>query len=267
MPQISSKDNPLLKEFRSLGQKKHRKELSLFPAEGLRLAEEACKSSWDIAYAFIAPGFIKGQRAEDLVKALLKRAVPVYALTDERLINWVSETKAPQGIALAVKIPVIKPKNIAGSFKSMVLMADSISDPGNLGALFRTALAAGADGLITTPGSADCYNPKVVRATMGAIFNLPFYEAKSNQEALSILSGKGLNIFIAAGEGNFSYTKADFSSPFALIMGSEARGVGDFWRNKANAFLSLPMENRVESLNVSVAAGIFLYEARRQRAL
>lgn len=266
LPQITSRDNRYLKEFRLLQQKKYRKKLGLFTAEGLRLVEEALTSSFEPAYALITPEILQQERGTRLAEELNKRC-QVFLLESEGLLKRVSDTENPQGVALALKIPPAAPEEWRRHLQTLVLIADGISDPGNLGALFRTALAAGADALITMAGSADCYHPKVVRATMGALFQLPFYEAESEEEVLALLHQRGFNLFAAHGRGSRPYTEADFRPPFALVMGSEAQGIGSFWQKEAHALLHLPMSRGVESLNVAVAAGVFLYEARRQRGL
>lgn len=263
---ITSKDNRYLKEFRSLQQKKHRLETGLFPVEGLRLAEEALKSGWQVAYALFSQDISENQRGFELLEAISGRNIPLFKVSDKKLLNYASDTENSQGIALIVKAPA-RAYVAKEDLGDLVLIADAVADPGNLGTLFRTALASGVSALITTKGSVDCYNPKLVRSTMGAIFKLPFSEGLDNPEILSMVKRAGLPILAASSEGRTVYTKANLKQPFALVIGAEAQGIGSFWSKAVDESISLPMLGGVESLNVSVASGILLYEAMRQRIL
>lgn len=264
LQEIRSKDNAYLKQVRLLQQKKHRQEQGLFLVEGLRLAEEAVASGFAIAYGLVGPRLLELDRGRQLVQALRARNVPLFLVAEERLLAGALATEHPQGIALVLAMPPAGLEALDAA-KDWVLVADRISDPGNLGGLFRSAYAAGAQALLATPGCCDCYNPKVLRAAMGAIFRLPFYEATSDEELSTFLHKKGLHIYIAAAEGSMVYTQADLRRPLALVMGAEADGVQPFWRQAADGALRLPMTPGAESLNVGAAAAVLLYEIRRQR--
>jgi TrmH family RNA methyltransferase len=143
-----------------------------------------------------------------------------------------------------------------------VLVLDQISDPGNLGTILRTADAAGMDAVYLMPGTVDAYNPKVVRAGMGAHFHMPLLE--TSWEALPAQLGSA-RLYLAEAHDGQPYTEVHWRAPCALIIGSEASGPSQAARALAHAIVHIPMAGRAESLNASVAAGILIFEAARQR--
>jgi TrmH family RNA methyltransferase len=149
-----------------------------------------------------------------------------------------------------------------------LLICDTIRDPGNIGTIMRTALAARVQAIFLTPGSVDCYSPKVVRSAMGAHFRMPVFEMDW-EEIDGFLSqtsaGQDKHIYLADSKGGLSYFQADFRSPLALIVGGEAEGAGKEARQLATERVHIPMPGRVESLNAAVAASILLFEVVRQR--
>jgi len=143
------------------------------------------------------------------------------------------------------------------------MVANRLRDPGNLGTLIRLADAAGATAVVVTAGSVDPYNPKVVRATMGSIFHLPIGHVPS-AEAITVLQRHGVRVLAADQRGAVDYREADFRPPVALVVGNEGEGLDPQWAAAATVRIRIPIYGRAESLNVAVAAGVLLYEARRQ---
>jgi TrmH family RNA methyltransferase len=142
-------------------------------------------------------------------------------------------------------------------------VADGVQDPGNLGAIIRAADAAGASGVLVT-GGVDPHHPKVVRASMGSLFHLPVV-ALSLPQARDLLTRAGVRVLVADPRGEVEYTRADYTPPVALVVGSEARGPDPAWREVAAGTVRIPLYGRAESLNVALAAGLLLYEARRRQ--
>ncbi len=149
---------------------------------------------------------------------------------------------------------------------SFVIVADRIQDPGNLGALFRTAAAANANCVLLVKGCTDLFNPKTIRATMGAVFRLPYFHF-TEEECLDFLTAKSLRIVVADTTDSIVYSRFDFKKPLALIIGNEGLGPSEKFINEATEKVKIPMSRGVESLNASVAAGILIYEVLRQRTL
>lgn len=258
---VTSRSNRYIKEARLLKNKKEREEKGLFLIEGLRLAEEAVASGLDIAYAVVAERIASNKRGHDLIE-MLKGRCPLFQ-AEEGLIDYASDTEHAQGVILVAKKRENSKEVLSGG--SFYVVSDRITDPGNLGTICRTALAVGADAMILLPGSVDYYNPKVVRASMGAVFHLPAYLTKSNEEACALLKEAGAKVVIAAVGGRTPYYEADLSVPLAWVFGSEAEGVAPFWLNNAHDTVYLPMNSKSESLNVAVSAGVLLYDTMRQR--
>lgn len=258
---ISSRSNQYIKKARSLQEKKYRDREGLYLIEGLRLAEEAIAAGLQPCFALINQRLSQSSRGFALLQKLA--GLPIFCLEDE-LLAYASDTVQPQGILLIAHKAANDPARLLAAGKSFWILADHLQDPGNLGTILRTGWAAGADGVIIG-GGADPYNPKTVRASMGAIFNLPLYMAATDAEALALIRQAGLAILVAAADGQYLYHKADLGRPLIWVLGSEAKGASHFWQNEADATVRLPMMANVESLNVSVAGGILFYETLRQR--
>lgn len=263
LPHIDSKENQHIRQARALHAKKEREERDCFLIEGVRLAEEALDAGEELRFGLISPPLLEKERGRALAQACIDREIPLF-LVKETVFDSCADTKHSQGILLVASQRRYSWERFASSC-TLILVADGISDPGNLGNIMRTALGAGANGIVLLPGCADIYNPKVVRASMGAVFRLPFFATSSAAEALSMLHQAGLSVFLATVQGNSIYCREDLRQPLAWIMGSEARGAEKFWEGKADKLVSLPMAGGLESLNVAAAAAVFLYETARQR--
>ncbi|MCC7299990.1 MAG: RNA methyltransferase, partial [Verrucomicrobia bacterium] len=146
----------------------------------------------------------------------------------------------------------------------LVLVAEGLEKPGNLGALLRTADGAGADAVIICDAATDLNNPNVIRASIGTLFYLPVAEA-TTEETIAFLNGKGIKILSAVPDADAVYTDADLKGPVAIVVGAEDQGLSDVWKNTADLNVKIPMLGKNDSLNVSVSAAILLYEAVRQR--
>jgi TrmH family RNA methyltransferase len=169
-----------------------------------------------------------------------------------------SDTETAPGV-LAV-LP-IAPRPLPAA-PSLLVILDSVANPGNLGSILRTAAAAGVDGVLLGPGCVDAYNPKVVRGSMGAVLRLPVWA--ENWEVIGRLAA-GLDVWLAAARDGTTYTAVDWHRPSALLIGSEAQGAGAQAERLATGRVTIPMRDETESLNAAMAAGILLFEAARQR--
>lgn len=176
----------------------------------------------------------------------------------------ISYRENPDGWLAIFPIPKISLDDLKLSSSPLIIVAESVEKPGNLGAMLRTADAAHVDALIVCDARTDIYNPNVVRASRGTLFTVPTVEA-SNQDALSFLRRNGIKILAATPQAEAEYTRQDLRGPLALAVGSEDEGLTDFWLGRADVKARIPMLGRVNSLNVSIATALIVYEAVRQR--
>ena len=241
-----------LKLAQKLRLKKFRAETGLFVAEGLRLCEMALES--EIEFGFYTAEFLKTERAEKLIDALQKLAPmqEISAATFEKL----SDTQTPQGILLVIRQKLSAPEKVLD--KPLIVALESVHDAGNLGTILRTAEAFGC-GVLILEDSVDVFNPKVVRASMGAIFNL----ALARISRAEFLNLSGVEILAAALDSSAEiYFEHKFAGKTAIVFGSEAAGVSPEILDVAWK-IYIPMTGRAESLNVSAAAAIIISEAAK----
>lgn len=259
---ITSSHNQIVKEIRLLKDRHEREEKGLYFVEGVRIVEEALKDDAGIAYTVMTEEFAAGGNGK-LAAILEENGLRTYLLPD-RLFKEISDTGTPQGILAVMRLdrPDIGRAFLKGG---LIVILDSIRDPGNMGAIIRTADAAGFEGVIVSEGCVDVYNPKVLRSTMGSIFHTPVYNARSASEAIIAARSEGFKVFASHLDGGLSIYDADLSAPAALVVGSEAEGVSAGAARLTDCLLKIPMPGRAESLNASVAAGIVMFEAVRQK--
>ena len=256
MELITSKDNQKLKLIRGLRLKKNREETGLFLAEGLRLAEEAAKNA-DCHWALFSEDAVAEPRYAALEAEFQSRGVECL-YTTAALFDSVAATENPQGVLAVCRIPELTPPTSGSWFA----YCDGLSDPGNLGSVMRSAAAAGCDGLLLSNDTADPWNPKTVRASMGAVFRLPLWRAGSDEEAWELLQSLNAAPLVTAMDGTDVRLCGEYLRlPHCWILGSEAFGVSDFWREHAALSVSLPMAEGAESLNVSCAAAVLFYQS------
>ena len=230
--------------------------------EGKRLVEEALRSNIDIDECFYAEGFAD----TDLMYACADKAVFTAELP-ERIFNSIADTKNPQGIILVAKRPVGNAAAIEKKIASglpIVLFLKEINNPSNLGAILRTAEAAGVAGIIVSEKSADVYSPKALRASMGSSLRLAIWENAEFNDVLSWAKAGNLTTTATDIGADQTYSSIDWKKPRLLVFGSEAHGLTVEEVNRVDETILIPMENEVESLNLAVSAGIILFEAKRQ---
>jgi TrmH family RNA methyltransferase len=240
---ITSLDNPRVKDVLRLRKSRERRASGLFVAEGPRELERARAAGLRIVETFYAPELIEWGDGE-----------PV----SERVLAKMAYRAEPEGVVAVVEAPVRElPRD-----GSLYLVAVGIEKPGNLGAMARSAEAAGAAALVVVEARADLWNPNTIRASTGAVFSLPVVEAE-----LEELSALGVTLTAAVVGANTAYTDADLARPTAIVVGAEAHGLGAHWLEAATNHVSIPVAaGSADSLNAATAAAILLFEAVRQRA-
>lgn len=253
---ITSTSNPRVQWIRDLQQKrKARSDEGLFVVEGVRLAEEALASDGEPDFILHTPD--PDERTRRLIDGFVRRGATALLVSD-RVLRACATTESPQGVVAVVPIPHRLPPGRPG----LALVADAVSDPGNLGTLLRTAVSAGVDAVFLTDGTVDPYNPKVVRAGMGAHFRLPILTESPASIRRRL---EGLAIWVAQARGGESPYRIDGRPPVALVVGGEARGPSPEWHTLGATPVTIPIQPGVESLNTAAAAAVILFEIRRQR--
>ncbi|MEJ5224253.1 MAG: RNA methyltransferase [Anaerolineales bacterium] len=254
---ITSLQNPRVKQVVRLREKRQRERDGLMLVEGWDELTLALGAGWQPHTVFHAPEL--ATRAIDGIQTeVLTVSRPVF--------EKMSYRDTPDGWLAVFPLPAPRLQDLRLSPVPLLIVAESVEKPGNLGAMLRTADAAGADALIVCDPRTDIYNPNVVRASRGALFSVPAVQT-SNAAALDFLRRQGITILAATAHTDVRYTDANLRQPIAIVVGTEDEGLSDFWLTHADLKVKIPMVGRVESLNVSVAAALIAYEAVRQRAI
>ncbi len=255
---ITSNQNSKIKWVRSLqGDASIRRQEGVFIIEGVRLAEEALAAGWVVRLVLHTADL--PQRAQAVVDSMNTQGALIEEVSDQ-VMRHASDTQSPQGVLVALETRSLP---IPGD-PSLILIADGIRDPGNLGSMLRTAAAVGVDAALVPPGGVDVYAPKVVRAAMGGHFRLPL-EIWEWEQISVFVKRLGLRVLLAdAGDGEV-YSRCDLRPPLALVVGGEAAGSGQAALQIADQRLHIPMAGNVESLNAAAATAVLLFEVRRQR--
>ncbi len=253
MQHIDSTQNKIVKEIKSLSNKKDREKKKLFLLEGERLISEI-PSAEDIAYIAVSESY----------GGNIDKYENVYVLND-KLFSSVCETVSPQGIMAVCRIKDSKPLIADNDKAPLYIVLENVADPGNMGTIIRTADAAGADAVFLSSGCVDIYNPKVIRSTMGSIFHLPIYRNVDTLELMCGLNEKGIMTVVSHLKGFLTPYSVDMTQGCAIFIGNEANGISDELTDEAECLVKIPMPGNAESINAGVAGGILIYEAVRQR--
>jgi TrmH family RNA methyltransferase len=262
---IVSRDNSLLRQARAV---RDGKVDELIYVEGLRLCVEALKSKLEIEAVIASEELIRKPQASESFAALSRTSRRV-ATVSEKLLESISYTKTPQGIVVLARRPEASRERLAASAtnNALLVLLHQINNPVNVGAVLRTAEAAGATGIITTKNTSDPFSPKSLRGAMGSAFRLPVWRDARFDEAVSWCRAKKIDLVGTDADSSTRHTDFNWTRKCALVLGPESTGLTSHELKDMDETVSIPMHGEVESLNVSVAAGIILYEAARQRAL
>ena len=270
--EITSAQNPKIKSVASLLEKsKARREQHLFIAEGVREITACLNNGYKIDSLFLNSNIYHTSR--DFISLLpcnlstLCSSLPVF-LCAPHVYAKIAYRESTEGVVAVVEQRSFSLQDVVLKGRTgkspFVLVVESIEKPGNLGALLRTADACGVDAVLVCDPLTDLYNPNLIRASLGSFFTVPVI-ACTNNEALQWLIEHNVKIFTAQLQDSKWYYDTDFKQGTAIVMGSEAKGLTPFWRNVADAHIKIPMLGEMDSLNVSVSAGVLLYEVVRQR--
>lgn len=261
---VSSLQNPGVKEVVKLRQRSHRDENALLIVEGYREVKRALDNSVPALKLFYCPALYQGKNEPALVARCTELGVPLFECT-EPVFMKIAYRDRPEGL-LALCPQVHRTlADLRLPDNPLVVVAERIEKPGNLGTMLRTADAAGADALVVCDRCTDVNNPNVVRASIGTLFTVPVAEA-STAETLAWLKANGIRTVAATPHADKNYTEADLARPVAIVVGAEQYGLSDAWMTQADERVRIPMCGQADSLNVAAAATILLYEAVRQRS-
>lgn len=263
---ITSPQNSKVKLAASLKQKKYRDEHDLFLAEGLRLCEEAIKSDYQLEFCICNKEEMNHTRMQVLQEQLQRKNCSIYQV-NKQIYDKISDTKEPQGILLVIKKQVFCFQNLVEKTKKpSIIVLDGIQDPGNLGTVIRTADAAGCSGIIMMKNTVDLFSTKAIRATMGSVFHLPIVLGVEPEKLAMFTAENDIKLFVTALDAKAkSYFDVDYTQGTAIVFGNEGNGVSEELLTKSDEKLFIPMIGNAESLNVSMAASVVIYEGLRQR--
>jgi len=255
MKEINSSTNKNYKLCIQLATKKYRDKYGLYLIEGDNLIAEAIKCNIEIMSVFVRKDYA----------CLRGLAIPEPYVVSKNLYDQIAQTETSQGIVAVVKKRSYTESEFFDRCKAgNILVLDRLQDPGNIGTMIRTADAAGYKGVIVIKGTGDVFSPKVVRAAAGSLFRLPVLFADTAAEALTVMKSHGKKIVSTCFEAEADYFTVDMKNDVALIIGNEGGGLSQEWIDGADIRVKIPMEGTVDSLNAAVAAGIIMYENKRQ---
>ncbi len=250
---LFSPQNPKIRELLALEKEsRERKARGLFVVEGRREFERAVAAGFEPVTVFVREGEAETASADFVVTS--------------RLYEKIAYRGGTEGIVAILKARKTSLAQLHLSPAPLILVLESVEKPGNLGAVLRSADAAGVDAVLVCDPLTDLYNPNLVRASLGAVFSVPVV-ACTSEAACVWLKAHGIAILTAQLQDSERYYETDMVRPTALVFGTEDKGLSDFWREQADAHIRIPMAGMMDSLNVSVSAAVLAFEAVRQRNL
>jgi TrmH family RNA methyltransferase len=257
---ITSSSNPRLKSIRRL----RRRGDGALLVEGFRQVTCALEAGARVRELLLAPQLWLGTCEHELAREIVRRGVPVLELSPSAFES-VSGQARPDGVAAVVERWPTGLAFLMLPRDPLVLVAEAVERPGNLGTIVRSACAAGADALIAADGRTDLFHPETVRGSVGTLFKLPVAAART-AETIAWIDAQGLRVVVATPEAGRTCWDADLTGPTAIVVGNERYGISRAWLDAADEAVTVPMPGPADSLNVAVAAGVVLFEAARQRA-
>lgn len=259
MKQITSIQNPFIKSLVLLQEKaKNRRQTGTFLIEGVREISLAVKGNYEIETVLFYPEICSEIEARKLAKSAELIEI------NKDVFQKLSYRETTEGVLAVAKSKSLQLSDLKLSATPLILVAEAPEKPGNIGALLRTADAANLDAVIIANPKSDLYNPNIIRSSVGCLFTNQIATA-GTAEIISFLKEKNINFYCATLQNSTSYHTQDYTKPTALVVGTEATGLTQEWRDAATQNIIIPMQGEIDSMNVSVAAAILIFEAKRQR--
>ncbi|MBX9685768.1 MAG: RNA methyltransferase [Candidatus Obscuribacterales bacterium] len=257
---ICSEANSTLKTIRALHKRQNREKEGLFLLEGSHCLIEALKRKLDLKAIVASKSYLQSG-----IEEIAELDIEQIAVVEDRLFESLATTHSSCGILAIAPIPKEEAERFSEWQPRVVLVADAVQDPGNLGTLIRSAYAAQVGGLVILKGSVDHFNPKVVRAAAGALFGLKIISNLEATEAVDLFKREKMRLIISEANANRNYFDANLKDSVAIVLSNEGQGVNPLLKAAADESISIPMNPESESLNVAISGGIILFEALRQR--
>ena len=255
---ITSTSNQQIKEVVQLQKKsKARNQAGVFVVEGIRMVQETPPER--LKKLYVTENFYKKY------KDMLPKGGASPELVSDVVFSYMSDTKTPQGVLAVVEQMHYTAEQILNAKNPHILVLDNLQDPGNLGTIFRTAEAAGVNGMILSKDCVDIYNPKTIRSTMGAIYRMPFIYVEDLIDMIGTLKKNEISVYAAHLDGKQSYDKENYQTGTAFLIGNEGNGLRKEVADQADTWVQIPMAGEVESLNAAIAAAVLMFEVSRQR--
>lgn len=240
---------------------RERKKDNVFLAEGIKMYEEA-PEGWVREVYIIEETLQKMQKENFLCTKLEKTG---YETVSAEVFQKMSDTQTPQGILTVLRRPKYELEELLKVRNPLFVLLEDLQDPGNLGTIIRTGEGAGVTAVILSKNAVDIFNPKTIRATMGSVYRVPFLYVDSMEDTIKSLHNTGTKTYAAHLEGESYYDSFSFKGGTAFMIGNEGNGLRKETADMATAYLKIPMEGQVESLNAAIATSLLMYEAYRQR--
>jgi len=260
LKQITSSQNPFIKSLVQLQEKaKSRKQSGTFLIEGKREIELAIKGNYELETVLFLPELI----SEEQLSKLSKSQINLIEINKE-VYQKLAYRDTTEGIIAVAKTKSLALQDLKLPENPLILVMESIEKPGNIGAMLRTCDAANIDAVIIANPKTDLYNPNIVRSSVGCLFTNQIATG-STEDVIQFLKEKNIAIFGATLQNSNFYHTQDYTIPTALVVGTEATGLTQAWRDAATQNVIIPMQGEIDSMNVSVASAILLFEAKRQR--
>lgn len=257
MKKIESVQNSFIKSLVQLQEKaKVRKQTGTFLIEGKREIELALKGGYELETILVCPDLLKDKNYSFNQIETIEISKDVYQKLAYR--------DTTEGILAVAKTKSLELEELKLSKNPLLLIAEGLEKPGNLGAILRTADAANIDAVIIANPRTDIYNPNIVRSSVGCLFTRQIATGTS-EEVIAFLKKNNINSFAATLQNSTHYHTQNYTTPTALVVGTEATGLTEIWRKESTQNIIIPMQGEIDSMNVSVAAAILLFEAKRQR--
>jgi|SRR6218665_919667 len=260
MKQITSSQNPFIKSLVQLQEKaKARKQSGTFLIEGMREIELAVKGGYEIETILFLPELVSPQQINKVagnITDLIEISKEVYQKLAYR--------DTTEGILAVAKTKSLQLADLNLPENPLIVVLEALEKPGNIGAVLRTCDAANVDAVIIANPKTDLYNPNIVRSSVGCLFTNQIATG-STEEVIDFLIRNNINFYSATLQNSTSYHTQNYTTPTALVVGTEATGLTELWREKATQNIIIPMQGAIDSMNVSVAAAILIFEAKRQR--
>lgn len=256
---ITSTQNPKIKSLLALEKPRERRKQQLFVVEGAKEVRLAIDAGYKIGNIFYCDEIINPKESADLLSQE-RLLVPV----SKEVFDKIAIRESTGGILAVAEQKTHRLQDIELSKNPLILILEAVEKPGNLGAILRTADAAGIDAVIICDPHTDFYNPNVIRSSVGCVFTKQIASATS-KETIAWLQSHNIKIFCTYLKASSPYHQVDFTQPAAIVMGTEATGLSDLWVNSSTANIIIPMQGQIDSMNVSNAAAVVVFEAMRQR--